>query len=342
MGKKWEKFHSTHSDLKINNPNLASSNITADWFRAAESKPCKVYIDGKPLSHYVNSGALATEAEVITNENLKDFFQKVILGKLSPSAKKVEMVEYLMHAFHQGGLLYPVTGGINSELVKVAFEEQLNNAANIFYNCAKQLPDTKDDIFVKLSLPKDGDLTKDTIKASILNQLGTEQTLTNLMSFMTRSDKELKINQVSLAQQFNNKPSKVPTNNEFGTVNIVTTKTGFKCQEFVDLPSMLLPNGTRMEGKDKPYVLKAQGTINVDFSKFEGIDKKPMICIDSNTISFGNPEIKNMLDKRDWLKIFLDFLKSIANINAVRTIAPEKPVQAIDEKNITDFMFNKP
>jgi hypothetical protein len=344
MKDKWarlagETYENTRSALPINTPNLSSSNITADWFRAVKAEPCEVYINGKPLSYYANNNQLIVGAEDIKPSDLENFFKDVILGKLHssvPDAKKDAMVAHLMKSFHQGGLLYPVTCGITEELLKATTEERLNTAVNNFFQSAKQVPATAEAIRKELSLPNDSELTKQSIKTAIIKQLGANPSITDLNEFM------MGVKNKDIKEAFFNKPSKIPIINKHGIVNIVTTSTGFKCQEFVDLPNMLSPDGNKMKPVDKNYVLKAQGTIDIDFSKSSENDSKPTIAIESNTISFGNPDIQKLLDKRNLAEIILDFFKNLIGLNTIEKLAPEQPIKTGPEQDATNFISNKP
>ncbi len=118
------------------------------------------------------------------------------------------------------------------------------------------------------------------------------------------------------------------------SVNIVTTDKGFRVQEFTQLNSLLVSPGYEKEfGMDpekgpflKPeegskYVIKAQGTINIDFSESAN---QPSIEVESNTMSFGHSAIKNQLDKRHLGQIIVDFFKDVFGLNKVSVISPEK------------------
>ena len=63
-------------------------------------------INGKSLKSLVANGNYKFE----THEDVKSFFIKVILKDLDPTIDKESVASYLMTSFHQGGLMYPVSG----------------------------------------------------------------------------------------------------------------------------------------------------------------------------------------------------------------------------------------
>jgi hypothetical protein len=73
--------------------------IGEDWKRKQNS----LTIDGQPLNEllkpYIN------EDNEVTEDALKNFFAKVVLGKISDEATRIRAAEYLMTTFHQGGWL---------------------------------------------------------------------------------------------------------------------------------------------------------------------------------------------------------------------------------------------
>ena len=120
------------------------------------------------------------------------------------------------------------------------------------------------------------------------------------------------------------------------SINVVTTKTGFKIQEFTKIKDLLVfPDFMEKNNIDKfnpriypengaDYVIKAQGTINFDFSKSAD---KPTIEIESNTISYGHSIIKNTMDNRHLGQVIMDFFKNVLGLNQIKDISPETPSQ---------------
>lgn len=116
-------------------------------------------------------------------------------------------------------------------------------------------------------------------------------------------------------------------------INIVTNKTGFKIQEFTTVKDLIIINSTVVEKLKVPeenprlkppigsdYVIKAEGTINIDFSKNP---KDPSITVESNMISYGHPEIANIMDKRNFGQMIIDFFRNILGFNQVKDISSE-------------------
>jgi len=115
------------------------------------------------------------------------------------------------------------------------------------------------------------------------------------------------------------------------TVHLLTTENGFKVQEFVNVSELGFPDAEwnaqhgleeqilRAE-KEGDYIIQAQGTIDLDFSKNA---EEPVITVESNTISFGHPFIQNKLDNRNFGQRIADFFKSIFRLNEVKAISSD-------------------
>ncbi len=113
---------------------------------------------------------------------------------------------------------------------------------------------------------------------------------------------------------------------------IVATESGFKVQEFCEAGEVIIYPGTSMsdlvtnsnpilkpEG-DKAYILKAQGTIDVNFSQNSD---EPTIEVESNTIDFGHSRLGAKIDSRSLTQIIIDFFKNIFGLNKVVDISSE-------------------
>ncbi|VEG90334.1 hypothetical protein [Legionella spiritensis] len=132
---KWAKFHSTHSHLRIDRPTLAleegSTNIASDWNRAAnstadKSQPVSVLIAGKPLSDFSEQ-----YNNFADTEDVKKFFQEVILEKMKKPVKNEDaIINYLLKTLHQGGLLYPVTSSLSVALERDATKSEIESRAH--------------------------------------------------------------------------------------------------------------------------------------------------------------------------------------------------------------------
>lgn len=64
----------------------------------------------------------------------------------------------------------------------------------------------------------------------------------------------------------------------------------------------------------KNYVLRAQATLDLDFS----LDvSNPKITIESNTIDFGHPVVKKLFEQRSWFQYFKDCIQYFLGMNKV-------------------------
>jgi hypothetical protein len=111
--KKWENFKKANtSNLNVENPNTGEANLQKDWFRAASYEDYPININGVPLKEIADKFNKFEK-----EENVLDFFEKVILKDFKGDAEqKEEAIDYLKKTFHQGGLLYPVTSALATEL----------------------------------------------------------------------------------------------------------------------------------------------------------------------------------------------------------------------------------
>jgi hypothetical protein len=113
--KKWEKFHTefnyeNSSNLKINNPSKFQESdgvtLAGDWSREADIG--KVTINGVPLKKIAED-----YNEFNTDVSVVKFFREVILRDFI--GNKDLAIEYLKETFHQRGLMYPVSTGLQKK-----------------------------------------------------------------------------------------------------------------------------------------------------------------------------------------------------------------------------------
>lgn len=114
-------------------------------------------------------------------------------------------------------------------------------------------------------------------------------------------------------------------------IAIVSTESGFKVQEFCQAQEVVIHRQTSMShlvdesnpvltpDPGKEYILKAQGTIDVDFLEN---NKSPTIGVESNTIDFGNKKLKEKMDSRSLTQIIIDFFKNLFGFNKIVEILP--------------------
>lgn len=112
-------------------------------------------------------------------------------------------------------------------------------------------------------------------------------------------------------------------------INIESTPSGFKVQQFTEVQSLLNPNSKNSDpritsDKNLDYVARLQGTIALEFSKSTG---EPKVRIESNTISYGHSRLEKYLDNRSLGQRIVDFFKKVLKINDVKDIskAAESP-----------------
>lgn len=117
------------------------------------------------------------------------------------------------------------------------------------------------------------------------------------------------------------------------SINIVTSKTGFKIQELATIKDLIisnplvagkmkvdLENPRLLPKKGSDYVIKAAGTINIDFSNS---GTEPSINVENNMISYGHRELAKRMDKRNFGQVVVDFFRNILGANRVKDISPK-------------------
>lgn len=117
MGKqneKWADFKAKSSSLNVTIPNMGDADLRADLSRAAYGKH-PINING------VSLGKIADKFNQFkTDEDVTNFLEKFILRDFIGSAEEKEnAIEYLKKSFHQGGLLYPVSSALATQLKTV-------------------------------------------------------------------------------------------------------------------------------------------------------------------------------------------------------------------------------
>ena len=127
-------------------------------------------------------------------------------------------------------------------------------------------------------------------------------------------------------------------------INIQTTTTGFKVQEITGVKNLLATPGTSGEemadvnysiepesGYD--YVVKLQGTIDIDFSNS---DNSPSITVENNGLSYGHSGIQSKVDSRNFGQKILDFFKNVLGLNKVKDISSKLPSNNNEDENILE------
>lgn len=114
-------------------------------------------------------------------------------------------------------------------------------------------------------------------------------------------------------------------------VNIVTNKSGFTIQEITtakqfyrnDEASEKLkkkyPDPIIHPDKGNSFCLQAEATINVSFA-----ENKSSFDVLHQSISYGNSDIKDLADTRDWFTKFKDCIKNLFNSNSVLDLSSVK------------------
>lgn len=111
-------------------------------------------------------------------------------------------------------------------------------------------------------------------------------------------------------------------------INIETTATGFRVQEFCSLGEVRLHDPENDLGlahlADEEGVIRAEdgigalvvaeGRVAIDFSKSR---ENPSLAVESNKIDIRHPTLRECLDKRNWLQIFVDCVKKALGWNQV-------------------------
>jgi len=144
-------------------------------------------------------------------------------------------------------------------------------------------------------------------------------------------------------------PATIEANSIQRRIQMVSTASGFKVQESISGEALLVHgslNGVvgniAKSDMDKDFVLKAQATIDVDFSKAINQDPdlpaQPSITVESNTISYGHSYLKEKMDKRSLGQSIVDFFKRILGLNKVMDISPSTE----EDKKLSSDTNNKP
>lgn len=108
MSNKWHQFKSQYSPVIAGTVHQGSSNIRGDWFRVANEDAT---INGIPVDKYRDD-----YNNFASVDDVKQFFKEVILGNLNGGIDKEQVADYLLTAFHQGGLMYPVSASMSNML----------------------------------------------------------------------------------------------------------------------------------------------------------------------------------------------------------------------------------
>lgn len=137
--------------------------------------------------------------------------------------------------------------------------------------------------------------------------------------------------------------------------NIQTTPNGFKVQEITGVKFLLgTPDtsGEKMADENfrinpdvgNDYVVKLEGTVDIDFSKNTS---SPTVTVESNSISYGSKAMQERLDKRGLGQMIVDFFKNIFGLNKVQDLSDkfaEKNKQTLNEnteKSEQSVVFSK-
>lgn len=131
-------------------------------------------------------------------------------------------------------------------------------------------------------------------------------------------------------------------------VNIQTTSTGFKIQEYVDAKALLpavdslmkyAPEGRIYPEQGKDSIIKAEATIAIDFSKNSN---NPSLAVESNHMEISHEGLKSHLDNRNLGQKIVDFVKNFLGLNQVKDISPPTSAKEIEVENTnTDDVKNK-
>lgn len=128
-----------------------------------------------------------------------------------------------------------------------------------------------------------------------------------------------------------NKPHEYQLSGNFTNqeIDIRTTDQGFSIQEVATVTKLNKIdkyNGLteRIESTNPSYLVKAEGTIDFDFSQRPA---SPTMTVQSNFISYGHPEIQSLLDKRSILEWLVDCIRQILgglNVEIREHAAPDE------------------
>lgn len=116
MSRKWRDFHSRYSPVNAGTVNIGDNNVAKDWKRLANEN---ALINGVPVKTYCKHyNGFDSEKDV------RQFFIEVILKDVKNSDEKNKAADYLLTAFHQGGLMYPVSGAMSIMLSDNGLQER--------------------------------------------------------------------------------------------------------------------------------------------------------------------------------------------------------------------------
>ena len=119
------------------------------------------------------------------------------------------------------------------------------------------------------------------------------------------------------------------SNDSTKRINIVTHSNGFSLQEIYTVNEFSLtpdssealqnqyPDNIITPDPDQAFCIKAQATLEVSFSG----DRGPSINTLSSHISYGNTHLQSLADTRQWYSKFVDFIKSLLELNTVEDLS---------------------
>lgn len=267
MSDKWRNFHSWYSPIEVAKTNTGTKNVPQDWSRLANED---ALINGIPLMSYSkNYNGFKTE------DDLRQFFIEVILKDVKNEATKASSADYLLTTFHQGGLMYPISGSLSILLSDNGLQERHTRKDNRTTN-------------------------------------------------ITTTEHGFKIQEIYTMDKVMFTPSDItPKCDEDQKQKL------YIIQEKQD---RILPGG-RLE--DEPvmidpdtgntFVIEAGATIDVDFSRNP---QSPDVTIEANYISYGNENVKSVLDTRNFIQVIIDFCRNIFGLNSVK----EMPAVIMEEQ----------
>lgn len=116
MSNKWRNFHSQYSPIEAGKIDTGNHDAPQDWKRLCNENAS---INGIPLKSYSKK-----YNDFKTTEDLKQFFIEVILKDVKNEATKASSADYLLTAFHQGGLMYPISGSLSVLLSDNGLQER--------------------------------------------------------------------------------------------------------------------------------------------------------------------------------------------------------------------------
>lgn len=122
---KWEQFrYANSSNLNITNPNMGHKALRGDWYREADREN-GMLINGTSLKKYASM-----YDDFNKEEDVISFFNDVILSNFNGSKdEKENAITFLKKAFHQGGLMYPVSSALSTGI----FDENNSPVATIHH-----------------------------------------------------------------------------------------------------------------------------------------------------------------------------------------------------------------